>query len=725
MIIRLPMRKVLNLLEYYLLEFRQRDGNYYDRNIPGEGLLIWHIDKPPVQDGVVQSLVVDIESADGRWRDAGYPLGEVADPYAGSDNLDFWAHDPVYTDQHRGNLGDSADPFDVDRFTMFASDTNPSSLGGNGHSSVIVRATGIDGDAMIIDMQVAPPLVQITAISTDSDEAELGVAAGAEISVEYTLANTGGSTATELSSRLRTGDALVQIVKGTASFPNLPAGKSQKSGSDMTVKFRVNRDLSEVQEVSVILEIYQAEHKLLSQELRVIAKPSHLISGSVTDEDGEGIPNIRLEAFGRSGFEGKARTGEDGRYEIFVPEGEYNLVVHNEAAPRSRFLVVESDLIHDFVLPRLHTLSGIVTDPDGVGIGGARIVAFSESSGKFFETSDDGSFIAQVPRGVYRIQVEAPGFVSTEGLSVEVDGDTEFNISVEKGALVTIHLVSPTGENVSDVFVYLSGLSFSFSGDVTESTGEVALTVLPGWYTLVIQEPVVGIQPDPILFEVKRDTTVQVQLSSGPLVEGSVVLRDGSPIDFGQISFYSPKEGKETSAQVRDGTYSLMVAAGEYSVSVNRDGTQPLGTVVINADTTLVFIVDNPVSISGRITGLTAGDLESTWIQFQSLEGRGFGASNSVNGGVFAVDLVPGKYRVMLYRGSSALIILDSIRVEDSVADLDIHVAGDDHPVAGRIEVTKAERLVGAIVTFAAVDGTHWVTQEIGADGLFEVELPS
>ncbi len=48
-------------------------GQYYDRNIPGEGLLIWHVRHPPAAERA-SSPLVDVECADGRWLDAGYPL---------------------------------------------------------------------------------------------------------------------------------------------------------------------------------------------------------------------------------------------------------------------------------------------------------------------------------------------------------------------------------------------------------------------------------------------------------------------------------------------------------------------------------------------------------------------------------------------------------------------------------------------------------------------------
>ena len=115
---------------YYLLENRQSSKSYYDRNIPGSGLLIWHIQPSKTSNRYELNKAVDLVCADGLYRDRGYPNG-TPDPGSGRDNLDFWAHNEheSYRSYHNGNLGDDTDPFDGIRFTAFTPHTNPSSKG--------------------------------------------------------------------------------------------------------------------------------------------------------------------------------------------------------------------------------------------------------------------------------------------------------------------------------------------------------------------------------------------------------------------------------------------------------------------------------------------------------------------------------------------------------------------------------------------------------------------
>ncbi len=111
---------------YLLLEQRVRSAHFYDRHLPGEGLLIWRVRSCFRDNSDESKKRVDLVCADGLYQDAGFPLGRTPAPRDGSDNLDFWAHDEAYKTTHRGNLGDATDLFDGVRFTRLGPDSNPS-----------------------------------------------------------------------------------------------------------------------------------------------------------------------------------------------------------------------------------------------------------------------------------------------------------------------------------------------------------------------------------------------------------------------------------------------------------------------------------------------------------------------------------------------------------------------------------------------------------------------
>ena len=113
--------------EYFLLENRQKMK--YDSYLPGEGLLIWHIDEDVINSKWNSNSVnndeehkgVDLEEADGQ------------------DDLD-----------NNANRGDSGDPYDSGSFTK---DTYPDSLAYNeSESGWKIENIETDGDNIIIDI---------------------------------------------------------------------------------------------------------------------------------------------------------------------------------------------------------------------------------------------------------------------------------------------------------------------------------------------------------------------------------------------------------------------------------------------------------------------------------------------------------------------------------------------------------------------------------------------
>ncbi|MHB9029270.1 MAG: T9SS type A sorting domain-containing protein, partial [Candidatus Latescibacterota bacterium] len=113
--------------EYYLIEHRSKEsGFFYDMQIPRSGLCIWHVNETESNSSEELKLC-DLECADGRFRDKGYPLGIKPDPINGRDNLDFWSRDISYHTEYNGNMGDETDVFDGVTFTEFSDRTNPNS----------------------------------------------------------------------------------------------------------------------------------------------------------------------------------------------------------------------------------------------------------------------------------------------------------------------------------------------------------------------------------------------------------------------------------------------------------------------------------------------------------------------------------------------------------------------------------------------------------------------
>ena len=118
---------------YYLIEHRRPESSFYERHLPGAGLLVWLIDERnrASANSAEESKLVDLVCADGSFSDAGFPEGMLPTPESSHDNLDHWAHDETYASEHAGNLGDATDVFDGIESADFSVVTNPASKRGS------------------------------------------------------------------------------------------------------------------------------------------------------------------------------------------------------------------------------------------------------------------------------------------------------------------------------------------------------------------------------------------------------------------------------------------------------------------------------------------------------------------------------------------------------------------------------------------------------------------
>ena len=134
---------------YLLVEYRSRGRSFYERNLPEQGLLVWEVDETASGNDDERAPLVDLVCADGLYRDAGFPLGEVKDYDFGSDNLDFWAHDIEHAARVGGNLGDATDVFDGVTFSDFSVVSNPSAP-----TRVSISRIRRDGEVMVADIRL-------------------------------------------------------------------------------------------------------------------------------------------------------------------------------------------------------------------------------------------------------------------------------------------------------------------------------------------------------------------------------------------------------------------------------------------------------------------------------------------------------------------------------------------------------------------------------------------
>jgi immune inhibitor A len=89
--------------EYFLVENRQKTG--YDRDLPSQGLLIWHIDESIASNTDENHPKVALEQADGKRNlELGNNRGDKGDPYPGSSNNKNFNNDTTPNSKSYGSV---------------------------------------------------------------------------------------------------------------------------------------------------------------------------------------------------------------------------------------------------------------------------------------------------------------------------------------------------------------------------------------------------------------------------------------------------------------------------------------------------------------------------------------------------------------------------------------------------------------------------------------------
>ena len=206
--------------EYFLLEYRTR-SSFYDRGIPAEGLLVWHVMSNPTGEVTGAHWLVDLECADGRWQEAGFPLGRTPDPVHGGDNLDFWAHDRDWTRSHAGNLGDATDVFGSGGRTAFTATSNPNSADREGRSTCAVTAIEVTERGVEARVEISGPRIGLEGLAVEDQTGDGVLVAGEEALLRFDPINHGGLPSPPATLTLESLDGLLTITPERHELPVL------------------------------------------------------------------------------------------------------------------------------------------------------------------------------------------------------------------------------------------------------------------------------------------------------------------------------------------------------------------------------------------------------------------------------------------------------------------------------------------------------------------------
>ncbi len=278
--------------EYFLLEYRTR-SSWYDRGIPAEGLLIWHVMSNRTGEVTKAHWQVDLESADGRWKEGGFPVGRTSDPLHGGDNLDFWAGDEAYAKSHAGNLGDATDVFGPGGRTEFTAATNPSSADREGRGTFAITAIELTERGVEAQIEIDGPRIEFEGLTVQDQTGDGVLVAGEEGVLEFDPVNRGGLPARGATLTLESLDGPLTVTPERHELPDLLPDIHHLGGAFETPpRIVVSTDFASARVARLRLTALAGADTLGRQDLRIPVISARQVDVGWQVRDGQGTDRI-------------------------------------------------------------------------------------------------------------------------------------------------------------------------------------------------------------------------------------------------------------------------------------------------------------------------------------------------------------------------------------------------------------------------------------------------
>lgn len=384
--------------------------------------------------------------------------------------------------------------------------------------------------------------------------------------------------------------------------------------------------------------------------LEIMANDS-TVKGSVTDSDGDALTNFAGNVVVRGDeVEFTAPVEPDGSFELeLYTKGLSGDSMTLELIPAPGAEAFASDTVEVPIVKNSTfeadietstneaTISGNMTDFDNdeltsAKLGeGAEVMALNVETGAVEKATvaDDGSFSMEVGPGTWTIvpqieDVDADVVASgVSGTSVTVNAGDEETVNVpvqESDATVTGTITDPSGDAVPEAPVLLTNLpalqaEAEQSGDSvdermivsvvvsTDADGAFSKELPAGEYTAVF-----GNNPDQT--GNTEPTQETITATAGDTTDVSAEFRDanatlagdmGQNFDTGTVTAYAADGGTQTVEMEKDGSYSMDLAPGEWSVIAS--GVKE-GEVYVDQQTVTVESGDNTLDPELEATGV-------------------------------------------------------------------------------------------------------------------------
>ncbi|MDF9745116.1 carboxypeptidase regulatory-like domain-containing protein [Natrinema salsiterrestre] len=429
------------------------------------------------------------------------------------------------------------------------------------------------------------------------------------------------------------------------------------------------------------------------------------VEGTVTDADGDPISGATVTVGNET-----VTTAEDGTYAVDLEAGEYTLEISAEGyQDASEEVAVEAGATTtaDVTLepvPTDGTLEGTVTDTDGEPIADATVTVGDQQT----TTDENGTYSLELEAGEYSLAVSADGYEdASRTVTVEVETTTTADVTVEERA----GSVEGTVTDADDEPIAGASVTVGDQETTTDENGTYSLELEPGEYTLAVSAEGYVDASETVTVEAGATATADVTLEPVPTdgtLEGTVTDTDGEPIAGATVTV-----GDQQTTTDDNGTYSLELEAGEYTLAVSAEGYEDASedvTVEVESTTTAdVTLEERTGSVEGTVTDADDEPIADATVT------AGDETVTTDENGTYTLELEPGEYTLDVSADGYETVSEDVTVDADATTTADVTLEAVDGTLEGTVTDTDGDAIADATVTVGDQETT---TDENGSYSL-------
>ena len=198
------------------------------------------------------------------------------------------------------------------------------------------------------------------------------------------------------------------------------------------------------------------------------------------------------------------------------------------------------------------TLSGRVTDAAGQPVSGVT-VNLEDPGWVGQETDANGNYRLSVPPGTYRLRVRPRHgpLISQKVERLRLSANTIRDFVLETGVTLSGRVTGSAGQAVSDAWLWIVDVNDTeVSFNAANESGHYSLGVAAGTYQVnVYSEDFLDRSLEGVA--ITQDTTLNITLDSGVVLEGTVVDDAGQPVPDAEVCAHLPTEASPGKVSAR------------------------------------------------------------------------------------------------------------------------------------------------------------------------------